>query len=1135
MKSEYKLFAFQIIFATFFSASFVFSQTPGNDSFNPIVNSIPTSPEAALLGRFGDIQVGYYTGTASISVPLYSLSQSGIEIPITLNYHSSGIKVSDEATWVGLGWSLAPEGMIIQEVRGMPDHLDNNLNQISSEIAYNTFKNRLGPSSSGVHYSVFQQGPVNKYLCNGMVQGPLAGDDGISVITSLLQGHGQPDIYNYNFYGYSGEFYINPETDEVVLIDKKQDIVFEKLGFQSGWSATTPDGNVFVFTTVEQAQGYAITDLRGYTFKVSRIRFNNGKEAVFSYTDELYTSIIRRETALVKTVEPDANTLLQVYPDISYNQKKTLTQINFDDIIINFNLEQREDINLESSNNVKRLQSIDIKSEITNKKIKSFVFDYSYFPYNFIGAPKISQGTVDPYIMANQNALGKRLKLNSIQEIGYDENEVENNSKNPYLFEYETSVTMPLKCSFAVDFYGYYNGKDNNNYLPNLDFFEYQKDPVYKNTNFDSGLYFNYDGADRYSDYSKAGAYMIKKITYPTKGYSEFGYEPNTFTNQFIPDKLKVEAMSRNIVVMDNNLSENVTSNYFTLNKNTTVKFINSIVPHNVNLPPYTYQQMLPSYILLYKVKMVNGSPQVTNIKQWNLSTVLAVDFDSQGGKVWQEEILIEYDPNPTTKFFIKVYMPDSLNNPNDYYHSANVKSIVNFFSDEGIDTSQSIGGGLRIKTIKNYHKQGEISSYKNINYQEGKLLNKFEPLEVIYALSNDCIHPSTYSTFFKKVMISSDDFGLNCNNLIGYGKVVVEELNDDNENNGKIINYYENEINQTRKGFPNSPYLKNGLIKKEQVYSKSNILLREKRYNYINLIPFKSYSGIKITNHTFGQSDFVGNLIFEYINPFVYKYSYGLYPINSEWNMLSGVATDQYINGEIIQNTEQYIYNDYGNISSSVSLNSSNVQITTSYKYATDLPLDNVIAQMLVRNMKGIPLVTENYHGNYLALKKELKYGFFDNDFPLPKEVYIGKGVEEFSRRVNYNLYDNKGNILQFMAENGITICYIWGYNKTKPVAKIENIAYGNIPSNLITDIQLATTDVELQTTLEALRNSPTLNNSMVTTYIYKPLVGVSKITDSKGYTTKFHYDDFNRLEKVTDMEGNILSENEYHYRTQN
>src|SRR5882757_6825583 len=73
-----------------------------------VKNILATSPEAAMLGRFGDIPISYYTGTADISIPIYTIKEGGVEVPVVLRYHGSGVKVDDEATNVGLGWSLEP-------------------------------------------------------------------------------------------------------------------------------------------------------------------------------------------------------------------------------------------------------------------------------------------------------------------------------------------------------------------------------------------------------------------------------------------------------------------------------------------------------------------------------------------------------------------------------------------------------------------------------------------------------------------------------------------------------------------------------------------------------------------------------------------------------------------------------------------------------------------------------------------------------------------------------------------------------------------------------------------------------------------------------------------------------------------
>src|SRR3990172_4259797 len=73
---------------------------------------IPRTPNAASLGKFGDIPVSYHTGVPDISIAIYNLKEGALSLPVSISYHSSGIKVNETASWVGLGWSLNAGGMI---------------------------------------------------------------------------------------------------------------------------------------------------------------------------------------------------------------------------------------------------------------------------------------------------------------------------------------------------------------------------------------------------------------------------------------------------------------------------------------------------------------------------------------------------------------------------------------------------------------------------------------------------------------------------------------------------------------------------------------------------------------------------------------------------------------------------------------------------------------------------------------------------------------------------------------------------------------------------------------------------------------------------------------------------------------
>src|SRR5580693_3459594 len=70
-----------------------------------IPSVLPPGPNAAALMKFTDVPVSPYTGTADVTVPIYTVQAKGLSIPISLGYHTGGIRLKEESGWVGLGWA----------------------------------------------------------------------------------------------------------------------------------------------------------------------------------------------------------------------------------------------------------------------------------------------------------------------------------------------------------------------------------------------------------------------------------------------------------------------------------------------------------------------------------------------------------------------------------------------------------------------------------------------------------------------------------------------------------------------------------------------------------------------------------------------------------------------------------------------------------------------------------------------------------------------------------------------------------------------------------------------------------------------------------------------------------------------
>ena len=141
------------------------------------------TPNAKSFQRYGDIPVSLYTGTPNITIPLDTIRDVSLTLPISLSYHSGGVKADEHPGWVGLGWSLMLGGVITREVHDLPDEFD-----YIHKYGYYYSHDYLNDSRL---WDEMDRETINSYL---------------SATTDVIFNayDTEPDKFNFQFEGYSG-------------------------------------------------------------------------------------------------------------------------------------------------------------------------------------------------------------------------------------------------------------------------------------------------------------------------------------------------------------------------------------------------------------------------------------------------------------------------------------------------------------------------------------------------------------------------------------------------------------------------------------------------------------------------------------------------------------------------------------------------------------------------------------------------------------------------------------------------------------------------------------------------------------------------------------------------------------------
>lgn len=176
--------------------------------------------------------------------------------------------------------------------------------------------------------------------------------------------------------------------------------------------------------------------------------------------------------------------------------------------------------------------------------------------------------------------------------------------------------------------------------------------------------------------------------------------------------------------------------------------------------------------------------------------------------------------------------------------------------------------------------------------------------------------------------------------------------------------------------------------------------------------------------------------------------------------------------------------------------------------------------SDLINSNRMTTPVQYEKKINGSVISKKIITYKDYGNGLILPQKENYSTKADTGQVRIIYHEYDAKGNPLYITKDGGTKIVYIWSYEGQYPVAEIKNASYEEVLNVLNTNQLVMIQNVKnpADETLEMMGDllRTNLPYAFVTTYKYRPLIGINEITDPSGITTYYEYDSLGRLKRT-------------------
>ena len=1002
-------------------------------------NVIGPSPSAMQYQKYGDYPVSHFTGIPGITIPIYTIKEGDLEVPITLTYHNSGYKPDDDDCVVGLGWTLNIGGQISRT-------------QVDEE------DQRIFPWSPNKIY------PTEAHL-NNIIAYPAYNWDAYHYM-KYLEGKPGHDIFSFDFFGNHGKFVLKDfDPAQCMLLDYKPLLITgtENGGPLASFNIKDETGRSFAFNEKEYPSGFSdswkLTSIKSATDVTNEI--------IYTYT---VGSTIHPNLKLDTYIRDDDESVAFVYRSCSdFNGPVPRHIWEFMDFQIASTF-------VDYSNTTYQAK---LPSLITfkNGSVK-FTYDAVTKALSYIEIYNKRNELLKKVqvILEKQPAMSQHRSLIFLKKVKFFDRT--NTFINEYALNYINENTPPPNYP-SVDYWGYYNGLlgmygENSNLIPR--FFMEFRDHMGNASSQTIGT--NYRRSSEYM----MKMYTLNEIILPTGGRTVFEFEANRYSGQDgpIPDYFQQEVGGLRVKRI---LNYTATDRLATVKEYDYLQSRVDIIPtreyfarsermHMLNSQNHVFENFRRTYVTGYPTVNIapHGSPVVYPLVREYVKEIVN---NTTAGTNTLGSTLYEYDYQPFDGY--KFPTSNGLEGTGTYPLYAPYHGLIKPMNDGKLIRVSYEGSSTQVYTLYEYE---EISVAE---------LNSFYLRRYASYVGDPC--PSGTNTdiyenpdYYYYWSLGSSQSHLN------YGDVTI----------------------------------KSTIKRLKSVYETKDNIWTETVFNYAN------NTHNQPTSKTF---------------------------INSK--------------GETFKTTFKYPYE----------------------MQSSGTP--NVYNAMVNRHIWSSVIEQAEYKGstNIFLQSTKTNYDHWETNtwgtgttgsLIMPRTVETKKSTSNAEIRMRYHAYDNIGNIVSVSKEHDTKKVYKWGYNQSYPIAEIvngevkdvfytsfeeatgtniasegktgrksktggftqtvTNLTNGNyvlsywqksgvnwVLSSTNVTVTLNSYPISLSGQLDEVRFHPA--TTLLTTFTYDPLIGLTSKTDPNNRTEYYEYDAALRLLHVRDEKRNVLKKYSYSY----